>query len=321
MSDLYGGGDKTTLISNEYDELLSSLIPMLQNFSYKRGGEGIVYFIDDNFIVKKFYPSAKEAENSFVKYCNEMANFHELGFCVPKFYAFKIIEDMLNPYNGLYILEERAKGHELYIEHDSDEFYAICKDFCGVDEFNKALKQKEGPLYEKIMETYISDFVRVNEDLADISDVMLENFILSNFDMRVQGKYSSPDVQPRNILFDGKNLTMIDNLYLKLAKLHGSDESQEKIITMKKMVDIVLSNDEISYVISPNLRVKKITKLLGDNQKLCAKLMKRFVKKTNELISPVYTKKYYYNSIVSSIEGILKEKDANQIISELQKDF
>ena len=45
---------------NGYDAMLLNLIPSLKQFPSKSGGEGIVYFIDKNFVVKSYTAIAKE---------------------------------------------------------------------------------------------------------------------------------------------------------------------------------------------------------------------------------------------------------------------
>ncbi len=314
--------ENENLASKKFDGFLSSLIPRLEEFEHKQGGEGSVYFINDDFVVKKFYNSAMAINNSFLNYCNEMANFHDLGFCVPEFFAFKMIEDKYDKHYGLYILEERAKGREIYIEHNNSDLFSLFDSVCSKEEFENAMSAKEGLLFEKLMELYIKDFMNVNKQLLDVSDLMLENFILSNFDMRVQGKSSSPDVQPRNVLFDGKNLTMIDNLYLKIVRKTMPNENLEKVITLKTLVNLISSNDEVAYFINPSAKkIKSISKIYRENQTLAAKVTKRFVKKTNELLNPVIDKRYEFESFKQTLGSFLKEKDAQEIVSELQIDF
>lgn len=309
----------------KYDEMLASLIPNLNQFSFKRGGEGRVYFVDENFVVKRYSPKTKSIDGSFEKYCKEMQNFYELGLSVPRIYSYANISDMSSPFCGLYFLEERVKGRELFFNGEIERAYEICKHFCSKKEFVEAVKSKKGELFELIVYTYLNDFYSTNSSLENVKIDVVENLILSDFDMLESGKYSLPDVQPFNIFFDGKNLTLIDNLYLETPRKHQkSDEPYNKERVLRDVADIFRPNATIFEYVKNNLKVagsERILTLLEKNRAACGRLLKTFVRKTNNLLSPKFTSSLYFDSFKDAITNAAGEKDAKDILSEVQRNY
>ena len=74
------------IISDNYHENLLNAIPYLSNFSKVNGGEGVAYFLDENFVVKEYLDSDNwdMFDRVFESYCKEMQLYAEMGFNVPK---------------------------------------------------------------------------------------------------------------------------------------------------------------------------------------------------------------------------------------------
>ena len=81
--------EQKIISSNAYYEKLLSVIPDLRSYNSACGGEGVAYFLDDKFVVKE-YAAADDwdmFDQVFDVYCEEMQRYAEMGYKVPKIYA------------------------------------------------------------------------------------------------------------------------------------------------------------------------------------------------------------------------------------------
>ncbi len=303
----------------EYQQALLSLIPVLNRFGSKKGGEGIVYFVDDNFVVKR-YTIDISSFDAFDKYCKEVSKFASRGYSLPKIYAWTSYIDKNTGDENFYLLEEKINGKELY--HDSILFktYRLCKDFCSIDEFNRAINLKSGPLFEKILITYMNRFIETNNQLAELDDAEIEKFILSDYNIIKEQRYSLNDVKADNVIFDGKKLTMIDVAYEETPIELTEEES--KITVFQDIMTLFIENKRAYNYIKYNAgAISSVLKLKDENMKASASAFGKFVRKTNKLLSPVFTDKWDYTEFKSFLQSSFCEEDAKKIIDEIQKDF
>ena len=71
----------------DYDSLLSNVIPHLKEFPKHEGGEGIAYFLNEQFVVKEYYIPPKEFLKKFDEFCLTLQKFADNGIKTPKIYA------------------------------------------------------------------------------------------------------------------------------------------------------------------------------------------------------------------------------------------
>ncbi len=303
---------------SQYNEALLMLIPNLKRFTNKSGGEGTVYFIDEDFVVKEFALFEKD-KTDFQNYLKEFGHFSELGYLLPKIYSSVFVpneEDLLN----CYVLEERIKGKELFEDRILCDSYNLCKDFCSKFEFNVAINNGYGLLFEKIVETYLRAFIDTNEKLAEINDSNLENFILSDYYMNKQQLYSMVDLKSDNVIFDGKKLTHIDLAFSTKAEEYSDNEY--KIIALTDILKLFKDNKRAyTFVNNEAARVNNLVRLNEENRKLSAKVVSKFVGKTNKLLSPAIKNKYDYTEILRELKDLLEMEDVKKVIENIEKSF
>ena len=80
---------------NYYGFLIDN-IPNLKQCRSVSGGEGVVYFLNDSFVVKEYktLEDWNAFENVFNSYCKEMQTFAESGYSLPKIYAWAQIPNI-----------------------------------------------------------------------------------------------------------------------------------------------------------------------------------------------------------------------------------
>ena len=150
---------------SEYDKLLLSFISKLDSFNYAQGSEGRVYFVDDKFIVKKFFMDRENLE-MLELFCREIKGFADAGYNVPNVYSWTGIPRQNGRFD-CYILEERVQGEKLF-DISFDSIYSFCKDLCSTQEFHDALFTMNNPeLYGVIVREYIKKFISINNNLLN----------------------------------------------------------------------------------------------------------------------------------------------------------
>ena len=317
--------------ANEY---LKQKIKSLDKFSYLCGTEGRAYFVDDSFVVKT-YLEPFDDYFLFNEYCKELRSFGEKGYAVPKFYAWQCAPCKGGNTFMVYILQERIKGKALF-DLDEKWIYESCKKFCTKKDFDYALaEQNNNPeLLGLIIREHILEFLSINKALNLFSESNLENFISSDYGMRVESRFSSPDVQSANVIFDGSKLTIVDNAflgydrndveYIGMDALFGYESKSEKakIDLLKDMFMLFYYNENINWL--PKFRcgsLEEIKKLKNENQEACFYAMRRFVKKVNEMYSPIISDVYDYEVCRMVAKDIFKKEMADEICAEIQKSF
>lgn len=310
---------KNFITNHDYDKAIESLIPTLDNFSYLQGSEGRVYFIDDNFVIKSYFQPESDLQ-SFEEYFKEIKSFSESGLAVPKVYSWTAIQRNHGKFK-LYVLEERVKGSTLF-DRKLSSVFSRCKDFCSENEFELAIGKwgNNKELFGMIVREFIKSYIERNENLFLMSDENLENFIRSDYEIGMKSRYSFPDVQSENVIFDDEKLTIIDCAYLQTPMQH--DEQTIKTMLIRDMVSLFHYNESIqecsAFVcgISPELKKLKIA-----NRDICFEAMRRFVRKTNEMYQPKINNKFDFDVCQMVANQILGKKLADEISSEIQRDF
>lgn len=310
--------------SNGYDELLLSLIPKLGEFESKSGVEGTAYFVDDNFVIKRIRTSTEkglgsELLNNFKCFFEEIKMFAEKGYAVPKIYSwvsfpnFSGYEDCFT----FYVLEEKIPG-EILFEQRLHKIQSRCLDICGESEFEMAMIEKQGLLYNEIVERYFKLFIEWNERLESISDSELEKLIMSEYNMAVTQKHSFVDVHPENVLFDAGKLTIIDNSFNPEPENLSIEGAKQMLL--EDMVNLFRDNVAVSELATRKVfeNNSQIQSLHQKNQKIAGEAIHKFVKKANFLVSPSFYQKFAFNDVVYFLKKMLNKDKADAIINDFQ---
>ena len=209
-----------TIQTTNYDELLFNAIPFLKSLPCHWGGEGVAYFLGDNFVVKEYSDSSnwERFEYVFDAYCKEIQSFAQQGFNVPQIYSWLRVPNKnysnsknANRFN-YYILEERVPGRNLYYGFLED-FYPVCRDLFDEKEYNEVVYSPESNLemFDEIIKAYVKDYIQMNEFLLSVPENELAKFIVDSFNMHTESLFGDIDLFPSNIIVNNDKLTLIDN--------------------------------------------------------------------------------------------------------------
>lgn len=302
----------------EADELLQSIIPHLNDFSHLSGGEGIVYFIDDNFVVKKYFKditSTVQDQRNLVLHCCEVNKLNLQGLAVPRIYS---IELPTNDRPNTYLLEERVKGSCLF---SIEEIEPIVE---------KIARKKVAKLQREMISAFKSNYLTVNEQLEALPDSEIERFILTDYLMTRDFKYGVPDVISSNVLFDGNTLTHIDSYFANSDSSYVGENGEVKLSTtpaestLKDMLDLMYHN---GYAQGQLMKFcgeyPEVEKLVKQNKRLVRENMKRFISKSNGLISPRFSGDYLelmYGLMTNTIRETLNGEKIDDITELIEKE-
>lgn len=304
--------------TNKY---LKSIIPHLDEFSFLCGTEGKVYFIDDKFVVKTYFEPFVKLD-VFDSFCKEIKGFSEKGYSVPQIYAWESVFSEDKSKFCAYILEERVKGKVLF-NLDNSSLYEACKSFCTKEEFDLALAdRKNNPeLAGLISKEHILEFLETNRALNALSDSEVEKFISSIYGLAMDSRFSFPDVQATNVMFDKNKLTIIDNAYLGHA-ISWCKEDYVKTLVLRDMFLLFLYNEHVNWM--PKFKCansSELESLKKANREECFLAMRRFVRKTNEMYNPQITDSYDYDACKNVAYEVFDNKQADEICSEIYRGF
>ncbi len=308
-----------------YDNLLLSIMFELDKFPKKSGQEGTAYFIDENFVVKEMLgeDSGVFGYDGFEVYCKELVYFHKKGYAVPEIYSWAMLPKRFfekSKFNRFYILEERIAGRSLFFNKISDA-YQLCEDICSKEEYEDSLLSKEGNLYKEMVQRYLNDYIERNEQIESMSNDNLENFILSDYKMTKKHKNGMVDLHSGNVIFDGKKMTIIDNGFMQNS-LSSVKDSIIKQGVMRDMLRLMCGNaNGLSCGEHLSNRIDGVSELYEKHRKLAFVNAEKFIKKTNELLSPVFHGSYNYDYINSCdfIGLIAKNEDEKKLVDLLQR--
>lgn len=318
----FSGSYLNNLSDFEKQDLLVSSIPLLSGFESRAGNEGRVFFVSKDVIVKKYFPKIDNPEvlqKIFNIYCQECESFHKKGYNIPKIYTWSIIQRPDHTGFDYYLMEERVPGRELFISNIV-KIYDEFKDVLPKNIFERAVTNPEDnkAVYEKILSSYVHDFIEMNERIESMSDKDLESFLQGIYQMFAQCKYAIPDVHARNVLFHQGKLNLID---LYLEKFEGGYQYDmytppEKLL-LARMVMLFNYNGDIKNYASKDLSLQKINDEIELNEILCTEAMKKVIR-AGKRICEFSADKRWWSGLVKRLEKILNKEHIEEVIKEIE---
>lgn len=308
-----------------YDNLLLSAVFDLGTFPKKSGQEGTAYFVGDDFVIKEIMGDQESFYNyqNFEKYCKELCDYHAQGLDVPAIYSWTMLPKTMfekSRFDRYYILQERIKGRDMFA-HGIGYSFDDCKGFCSKKEFDAAMLSREGELYKKIVLTYLGNCLMMNEQLEALPESVIENFIMSDYQMMKTSEYGAIDMHSGNVLFDGKKLTVIDNGFMENFFARFQDEKLRQIV-MKDMLRILSGNlHSLAFACMVKKKVPESMEYYQKQKVSSKRVVKRFVSATNRLLSPVFQNDFEYKNACDFIRNVVDGEDEKEIVAMLQKDF
>lgn len=316
------------------DLMMYDAISKLDSFPYASGGEGDAFFINDKYVLKKYYKKIEKGFDAiFEDYCTEMKMFSDMGLAVPKIYAWTKLPSLerVNPdvYYDYYILEERVKGRQLYYGYLED-IYPICKKLCEKDEFLHTVKNPDENriLFNEILSTYVMDFQMVNDYLCSMPEKQIDKFLYDTYVMCLEGKFSMPDLYPANVILSKNGISLIDN---------SCDNRDFETKKTKEYADRIMTNGMMwlffynNYVTNPreliqddydsrmffNKKRDKVTKSCKQAMLRIVKRLKKIgVERNGDIICPKL--KVANNTDIATfimVKDMLSNQDAAEIYS------
>lgn len=311
-----------TLSEEERQHLLMQAIPMLQDLPSKAGNEGRIFYVSNDVIVKKYFSKLDKPEvlyGAFDKYCRECEDFVMKGYNIPKIYAWSMISRPDHSGFDYYLLEERIPGRELFFSSILKMYEQEFQDHIDKDGFEAIVQNPElnPSLYEKILTSYIHDFIEMNERIESMSDTDLEKFLLGIYDMFVEGKYAIPDVHARNVLFNQGKMNLID-LYLE----HDRDAykalkaTPAENLLLARMIMLFTFNGDLKKYKTNDIDMRHINHEIDLNGVLCTEAMKKVIRAGKRICSFSANKKWW-EKFVLRIEHVLEKDQTADIIKEI----
>ena len=311
-----------TLSEEERQHLLMQAIPMLQDLPSKAGNEGRIFYVSNDIIVKKYFSKIDKPEvlsGAFDKYCRECENFVMKGYNLPKIYAWSMISRPDHSGFDYYLLEERVPGRELFFSSIMKMYEQEFEDHIDRTGYENLVKNPEiNPnFYEKILTSYIHDFIEMNERIESMSDNDLENFLKGIYDMFVEGQYAIPDVHARNVLYNQGKMNLID-LYLE----HDRDAykalkaTPAENLLLARIVALFNYNGELKKYKTNDLDMRRINREIDLNGILCTEAMKKLIK-AGKRICEFAPNKQWWDKFVLRIEKVLEKDQTAEIIKEI----
>lgn len=291
----------------QYMEALEKIIPKLLSgkLPTKEGKESVVYFTPDNYVIKRYKDAISEKDmEKFDLFYTELRMMSFSMECnIPKTYAcVKIPSKTETGKFDVYLLQEKISGKELFEDGYFDPhrpqcditlkmYDNFCKNFCTKQQFIEAVTAKEGDLFERIGEEYINYFIGVNRKLLSMSTEDIDDFIKTLQIVRNYAKHTACDISNRNIIFDGKKLTLIDVGCDFLLAGEENSKQEENENTAGLILNDVLGLFADNYYC--NTFVKQFAKsspklkaLYEKNVQVCSDAIMRFVAEVNKLEDP-----------------------------------
>lgn len=317
---------KTSYIENlsneERQHLLMSAIPMLPDFPSKAGNEGQIFYVSNDVIVKKYFSKLDRPEvlgGAFNKYCEECEEFYKKGYEIPRIYAWTMISRPDHSGFDYFLLEEKIPGRELFFSNIMKMYEQEFKDHMSKEDYSKVVENPEenSKAYEKILSTYVHDFIEMNERIESMADADLDRFLENIYNMFVECSYAIPDVHARNVLFHQGKLNLID-LYLE----HDRDGYKALKMTpaenllLARIVELFRYNGEIKNLKSNDSSLRKVNDDIDFNGLLCTEAMKKIVR-SGKRICKFHPEQKWWDIFVKRIERVLDKDQTAEIIKEI----
>ena len=310
------------LNEEERQHLLMQAIPMLQDLPSKEGNEGRIFYVSNDVIVKKYFSKIDKPEvlsGAFDQYCRECEEFVLKGYDLPRIYAWSMFSRPDHSGFDYYLLEERIPGRELFLSNILKMYEQEFQDHIDKEDYKAvvAYPDLEPKLYEKIVKSYIHDFIEMNERIESMSDLDLEQFLQGIYGMFVECQYAIPDVHARNVLFHQGKLNLID-LYLE----HDRDaykalrSTPAENLLLARMVALFNFNGDIKKYKSNEISMRHINDDIDFNGVLCTEAMKKVIR-AGKRICKFSPNKQWWEKFVLRIERVLDKEQTAEIIKEI----
>lgn len=278
-----------------YNNILIKYISNLSKYKSISGGEGVAYFVSDDFVVKKYYNDFYLDEFIFLfdDFCREMQEISSITN-FPKIYAWiKVPDDDCYLDAGkdkftYYILEERVKGRNLYQGFLFDS-YDYFKQECSKQYFSDILNEPLDNVgfFNKIIKRYIEDFIYINKFLESMPEKDILKFINDLYVADKNTRLLKSDVQPSNIMFDFQKLRPIDPLLF--SKKIGLTEQKLKNDLIYGIISVFWTNElclnqsfKKIYDFDDDIIGNKFQKLQNENMKISKAVVIKFLKVFNK---------------------------------------
>ncbi len=315
-----------------YNEMLLNAIPFLKSLPNKSGGEGTAYFLDDKFIIKKYNYSQnwRYFDYAFEEYCEELMRYADLGYNIPKIYAYLKLPNV-NYYTGrdknlnnYYILEERKEGRHLFAGYLS-EMYPLVQDVFDYRQYKTVLANPDEHLddFKELVKIFIKDYIKMNEIIEAMPEDELGSFVLELYKMYMEGEHSVPDVHPSNVLYDGKGLSIIDNI-MTFGYYKNKSKSAVREDFVRDLLNLFYYNNQIfdlSHGALFGLGKKTsvdFSYLKRKNYKVCKAAIIKTVNVMNKYCdNPEITSAKARLALFSALDNVLKKDDNLQVLNQL----
>lgn len=314
-----------------YQQILIEQIPYLKTKNHLCGGEGIAYFVDENFVIKKYIDDIEkhEFENQFELFCKEWQKYANLGFSIPKLYAWAKVLNY-NYYSGkeknkynYYVLQERVKGRELFYG-DLIDIYSTLKIDLPFDKYKQLINTPNinVDLFEHIVKTYLNYIIENNLSLANMSESELNNFIEQTYKIYMFAKYCKPDLHPSNVLIDKEKLTLIDpEIILENIKFKGKSEKMLNDMFLCEILNLFECN---FYISSRDYGLQKVTNGYCDiqkeirlNKEACEQAIRKLVGAVKNVCnSHKFSNFNFYRRIAETYDDILGEGKGQKLLND-----
>lgn len=320
-------------MDKKYKKFLNDLMPNLKAYPYKRGSEGMAYFIDNDFVIK-YFEMVDLPYRAFDNYCNEIQRFGDDGLACPKVYSWArvpIFEDD-GKAHSYYILEEQVQGEGLY-PYEIEDLYPKMDISCSKGEFLKKIKKiKENKeLYIELLNEYSKTILERSEQLESLSTDEIRRFIESYIKINKNSVFSIPDLHVGNVIFDGEKLTLIDNTMIQENKkkwLDSNGNFKQRYFqwqTLSELIYLFSCVKHYQYAMANYEREtgEKLDKKfnLADlkNRKIFGSFMQKWAKESKSLLVYDHLNEAEIESIICAIKFIVDKKSEKNIINEFMK--
>jgi len=314
------------------DSLIRPMVANRRSFPSKRGAEGVAYFVGQEFVMK-YFERINMPYHTFDNYAFELKKFADGGLSVPKIYSWAMspinVEDGVYRY---YILQERVAGEDL-LPYSLNDVESRCMKFCSRKEFDGAIENiaENKALYNKMLNEFVSLMLERNKELASLSKEEIARFINTYFEINRKSVFSSPDLHPGNVLFDGNHMVLIDETMTfsspnKWLDYEGKfKERHFKVETFYDLLYLFTCNRHIqSYLgcYEQETGEKVDRKILTDakeNKKVFGQFMKLWVSEGMKMFIPSEMTSLDIEMLYRQVDDLVDEKSARDILQQLQK--
>ena len=318
----------------ERQRFLLDIIPRLKKYNSLSGGEGTAYSVADKFIVKE-YNKVKNydlLETLFEAYCEEVYEFGQKGYLVPKVYSWVQVPEtkgvIIQKPTGksrFFILEEKINGRELFVRRLSDLYYMF-EDECSKNIFSQIIEdpQKDKILFKEIVKSFINDYISINQFIESLPEDELEEFLISIENMFNEGMYSIPDIHSRNVFVSEGHLKVIDNFMIEKNQSPLFSTMGPEVFLMTRLIHLFEDNKIVGQIVASS-NAKKIDgiaeiKALADlNDNVCAAAMSKMIKVMKNLVEVKrINSKLIYDAyrLIAKMIGYQKSREVVSLIDE-----